>query len=314
MTQPSSPAATTDHGTVDRIAHLSDLHFGTEWPELPDLLLQDLEQQKPDIIAISGDLTQRAREREFRAARAFLDRLTVPWILVPGNHDLAPLFRPFERLFRPLEAFRRWIPENRFSIAGDHALIMPLNSARRLRIAGGRPRRRRIDQAFEKAGSHPVPVFLLHHPPGAWRRFQKHLSPRLLNHLPPYEEGACPPVLLCGHHHVPEIGLAEQGRFFRPGQTTLQYGRALFVTAGTALSSRLRGHPNSYNLIDIGIDTIRISVRSRTGNLPLQPETAGKKCPASEEFAETDCHSFLHENGLWVMLPNSAEDSYSSLA
>ena len=71
-----------------RIAHLSDLHFGRDRPELLDPLVEAVNDLSPDLAAISGDLTQRARPAQFRAARDFIDRLEAPVLAVPGNHDV----------------------------------------------------------------------------------------------------------------------------------------------------------------------------------------------------------------------------------
>jgi 3',5'-cyclic AMP phosphodiesterase CpdA len=87
------------------VVHLSDLHFGRTDQALIDPLLARVHSEKPDCVVVSGDLTQRARVQEFRAARAFLDRLPRPQVVVPGNHDV-PLYRVLERMSRPLSMTR----------------------------------------------------------------------------------------------------------------------------------------------------------------------------------------------------------------
>ena len=93
------------------IVHLSDLHFGRVDHALLDPLVAAVSAACPDVIAVSGDLTQRARNSQFREARAFLDRLPTPQIVVPGNHDV-PLHDVFSRFVRPLEKFRRIITKD----------------------------------------------------------------------------------------------------------------------------------------------------------------------------------------------------------
>ena len=83
------------------LAHLSDLHFGRTDTRVVEALLADLQHHRPDLVVISGDITQRARTYQFAEARAFLDRLPCPAVIVPGNHDLVPLYRPLGRLFNP---------------------------------------------------------------------------------------------------------------------------------------------------------------------------------------------------------------------
>ena len=78
--------------TRERCVAVSDTHFGTERPEVVEALADLAAQLKPDLIVLSGDLTQRAREPEFAAYRAFVARLLpAPCLVVPGNHDI-PLF------------------------------------------------------------------------------------------------------------------------------------------------------------------------------------------------------------------------------
>ena len=78
------------------VIHLSDLHFGRVNPALLDPLRKIVNELEPNVVAISGDLTQRARSYQFRQARSFLDSLPQPQIVVPGNHDF-PLHNVFAR-------------------------------------------------------------------------------------------------------------------------------------------------------------------------------------------------------------------------
>jgi 3',5'-cyclic AMP phosphodiesterase CpdA len=78
------------------LVHLSDIHFGRVNPSLLAPLVKTINEIEPDLVAVSGDLTQRARSHQFREARAFLDSLPQPQIIVPGNHDIAqPLLALF---------------------------------------------------------------------------------------------------------------------------------------------------------------------------------------------------------------------------
>ena len=88
------------------IIHLSDLHFGRVHRPALAPLAAAIERIKPDFIAISGDLTQRARPGQFREARAFLDALPAPYLVVPGNHDV-PLYNVVQRVLKPLAKYRR---------------------------------------------------------------------------------------------------------------------------------------------------------------------------------------------------------------
>src|SRR3982750_3587483 len=90
------------------LIHLSDLHFGTVDPAIVPALLDFIRITKPDLVVISGDLTQRARTEQFIEARQFLDSISLPKIVIPGNHDV-PLHNVFARLFQMLDRFRRYI-------------------------------------------------------------------------------------------------------------------------------------------------------------------------------------------------------------
>ena len=93
------------------IVHLSDIHFGRVDPLVINPLIEAVNGLKPDLVAVSGDLTQRARSQQFKEARAFLDHLPKPQIIVPGNHDV-PLHNVFARFLQPLRKYRRYITDD----------------------------------------------------------------------------------------------------------------------------------------------------------------------------------------------------------
>jgi len=88
------------------IVHLSDLHFGKVHRARLEPLAQAVTTIAPDLVAVSGDLTQRARLGQFREAKSFLATLPLPQVVVPGNHDV-PLFNLALRFGDPLGRFRR---------------------------------------------------------------------------------------------------------------------------------------------------------------------------------------------------------------
>ena len=87
------------------LIHLSDLHFGRSDPTIVRPLLEFIRAARPDLVAISGDLTQRARITEFQSARRFLDAIPFPQIVVPGNQDV-PLQNLFSRFLGKLDRYR----------------------------------------------------------------------------------------------------------------------------------------------------------------------------------------------------------------
>ena len=91
-----------------RVAHVSDLHFGDVDSTILEILRRRLLALAPNLVVVSGDLTQRAKPEQFREARAFLDTLPKPQIVVPGNHDV-PLYNVFLRFLCPLGRYKRFI-------------------------------------------------------------------------------------------------------------------------------------------------------------------------------------------------------------
>src|SRR3954453_5038472 len=154
-----------------RLAHLSDLHFGRVDPAAVEGLVRSLEAAQPDLVVVSGDFTQSARTGEFRAARAFLDRLPAPVFAVPGNHDL-PQWNPVERLLRPYDRYRRFIGEELEPVWSDAELaIVGVKSPRRLprdlNRAAGRVGERQLEGGLARLGAPPpalVRVVVVHPP------------------------------------------------------------------------------------------------------------------------------------------------------
>lgn len=92
------------------ILHASDLHFGAPHrPVVAEAIVRLIREQDPDAVVVSGDLTQRAKAQEYRAAKRFLDRLAPrPVVVTAGNHDV-PLYRVWERIFAPYRNYRTHI-------------------------------------------------------------------------------------------------------------------------------------------------------------------------------------------------------------
>src|SRR3954453_10463041 len=153
-----------------RLAHLSDLHFGRVDPAAVEGLLRSLENARPDLIIVSGDFTQSARTGEFRAARAFLDRLPAPTFAVPGNHDL-PQWNPLERLLRPYDRYRQFIGELEPVWSDAELGLVGMKSPRRLprnlNRAAGRVSERQLERVLARLDALPpelVRVVVVHHP------------------------------------------------------------------------------------------------------------------------------------------------------
>lgn len=224
------------------LLQVSDTHFGTERPELVEALVLLAQQQRPDLVVLSGDITQRARAVEFETARACMARLGAPLLAVPGNHDL-PLFDVWARLRDPYAAYAKAFGAN---LAPEHdsarLLVLAVNTTRPWRHQHGVVSTAQIDAVARRLGcatAEQLRVVVVHQPldvPLASER--RHL---LRGHAAARSAWAAAgaDLVLGGHIHLPGVMHAAAG------------GRPMWVVqAGTAVSSRVRrGQPPSVNLI-----------------------------------------------------------------
>ena len=229
------------------IVHLSDIHFGRVHLNVVEPLVRSVNEIKPDLVAISGDLTQRARTYQFREARAFLEILPQPQIVVPGNHDV-PLHNLFTRFFRPLTKYRRYITDDLQPFyADDEIAVVGVNTARSLTFKGGRVNQTQVERVREKLcplADEITKAVVTHHPfdlpEGHTEGDLVGRSRMAMNIL----ANCGADLFLAGHLHVSHTG-----------QTAKRYNikghSALVVSAGTATSSRGRGEANSFNVLRV---------------------------------------------------------------
>ena len=259
-----------------RIAHISDLHFGAEDPQVAAGLLDDLARQSPHFVAVSGDLTQRATPSQFLAARAYLECISVPQLVVPGNHDI-PLYNVWARWTRPLMNYRRYITDDLYPFYHDGEMaVAGVNSARASRWKEGRISFAQIDRLKEQFESVPAGLFkvlVCHHPfiPPE-NRTDAEIVGRGLLALRMLAASGCA-LILSGHLHQAYSGDV------RPYH--LEITRSIIVAqAGTAISHRRRDEANAYNQITVDGDRLDLEVRAWDGH---QFATAGRR-----EYCRTD--------------------------
>lgn len=259
------------------IVHLSDLHFGRVNPGLVDPLIRTVREVEPNLVAISGDLTQRARSYQFRQARSFLDALPKPQIVVPGNHDI-PLHNLFARFLEPLTKYKRYITDDLQPTYEDtEMVIIGVNTARSSVWKGGRINESQVSRLRDKfcsLGSRVVKVVVTHHPfdlpEGHDERALVGRARMAMTRLA--ECGA--DLFLAGHLHISHTGHTK--RYNIRGHS------ALVVQAGTATSSRERGEVNSFNLLRIAFPTITVE------KLAWNPSTTSFGVTTVEQFKHTD--------------------------
>jgi 3',5'-cyclic AMP phosphodiesterase CpdA len=229
------------------IVHLSDIHFGRVNHEVVFPLIDAITKINPDLVAVSGDLTQRARSRQFKEARAFLDRLPNPQIVVPGNHDV-PLHNVFARFVKPLRKYRRYITEDLRPFYHDEEIaVLGVNTARSLTIKSGRINEEQVAWMRDRlcaANLEAVKVVVTHHP---FDLPEGHDERNLVGRARIAMESLAScgaDVFLAGHLHVSHTTHSAT-RYKIKGHS------ALVVQAGTATSSRGRGEENSFNVLRV---------------------------------------------------------------
>ena len=257
----------TSPAVVTRIFHCSDLHFGhpavPEQYEAIEALIQD---RKYDVVAISGDLSQRARAGEFQRARVFIreaERVSHV-IAVPGNHDvawwLAPLgFGKKQKMFAKYRAYINRDIEPVLRVAG--ATLVGLNTSqgvlrqtltwnvRDISIIGhltrGQIERARAE--FERSRAGDARVVVMHHNPVKGELSQRHGLKNTHRILGAFAEMGVD-LVLCGHDHQEAVHFIEHTK------------RGTIISTSGTISNRSRGgRPSSVNSIRITEAEIEVS-------------------------------------------------------
>jgi 3',5'-cyclic AMP phosphodiesterase CpdA len=253
------------------IVQLSDLHFGRTDPKVVEALRNTVIGLRPDVVVVSGDLTQRAKYGQFVEAAEFLKTLPQPQIVVPGNHDIS-LYNIWRRFRKPLKGFQKFITSNPFPVYRDAEIaVMGLNTARSLIWKGGRVSNKQIEDTKEYTKhleASAIKIVASHHPLTQVR------SPRALEGL--MRLGV--DVFLSGHLHKSSAASLVRNYENIPHS-------AIMIGAGTASSVRYRDELNSFNLISVNAPLIKVECFS------FQHE--------SRKFAVTAQSEFIKKAGEW---------------
>ena len=247
---------------MPRIVHLSDLHFGAHDPAIVTAVEQRLDEERADLVVISGDITQRARTEQFEEACQFLTRLRDAGhdvLAVPGNHDV-PLYNVLRRFLSPLTRYKRYIDDNLcpfIEIPG--AAVLGINTARSLTFKNGHVSHEQmafIRNTFSRTDTHQPRIVVTHHP-----LFALPIGDGpALGHLMDDQENALEAIadagvdlLLAGHNHRASVNDATQ--------LVRGAGKALVIQAGTATSTRTRDELQSFNRIEIDETGVRVTLQ-----------------------------------------------------
>ena len=239
-----------------RLLHLSDIHFGPPHYEPAAAGVEELvAERRPDLVVVSGDLTQRARAGQFRQARRFLEGLGLPFLAVPGNHDV-PMYRFWERLFDRYGAYRRHFSTDLEPVFVDDEMeVVGFNTAFNMTIDNGRFTGRQLAGVGERFGSgrsgavqqapgepaHPVSgtpvrIAVAHHPLAALPELMGWRTARRSDEALAAFAEAGVDLVLSGHVHVAAVGRAPDCP-----------RRLWLVHSGTSTSRRGRGAEQGRN-------------------------------------------------------------------
>jgi 3',5'-cyclic AMP phosphodiesterase CpdA len=253
--------------TTTTVFHCSDLHFGhPAVPEQYEAMEDLINEFRYDVVAISGDISQRARSGEFQRARAFIRhaQTTSKVICIPGNHDVAWWKSPFslgdER--KMLANYRKFISDDiepvlhvpGVTVAGLNTSHGVIGAAltwrmRDISIIGiVRPEQLdRLRNTFIESPTGDARVVMMHHNPVKGELSQRHGLKHTARILGAFADMSVD-LVLCGHDHQDAIHYIEHTK-----------KGTVISTAGT-VSNRMRGgRPSSVNSIRISPERIEVS-------------------------------------------------------
>jgi 3',5'-cyclic AMP phosphodiesterase CpdA len=244
------------------IAHVSDPHFGRIADEaVVDALVGDVNGLAPDLVAVSGDLTQRARRAEFEAARAMLDAFAAPVLVVPGNHDTHPWWRPIRRLRAPLSRYRTYITRDLTpTFEREGVCVLGVNTAFGATVKGGRIDREtmaEIERVFTTQPGDAFKVLVLHHHLAKIGALRPHDITYRARKALKLASAVGVDLILCGHLHISHV---------EPMPLRTQGRRLVIASAGTATSDRGRREhraTNFYNVVRLDTDAGAFEIEER---------------------------------------------------
>ena len=249
------------------ILQFADVHFGVEDTAALATLAATVDRLEPDVIVVSGDITQSGSEEEFEAAARWLESLPGPRVICPGNHD-TPMYGIIDRVVKPFDRYADYIdPLDAGEYEDDHVVIQSMNTARGVQmkldwsvgVVNLDDLEKRIAR-FQQSDPDKLRFLNVHHPfvypPESPLQKETDNGPEGLRRL---ADGNCDGVL-SGHVHIPFVVERE------PGGSEL-----LSISAGT-LSTRRRDNDPAFNHIKVTDDELAITMVTFDGTQFLDSE------------------------------------------
>lgn len=258
-----------------RILHISDLHFGRIHPPAIESLQQVLlrQEKKIDLIVMTGDWTQRARLSQFKEAANFIAQVQAPILTVPGNHDI-PLYNVMMRWFAPFYQYNRYIdPHTKSVFLSDKLVIVGVSTVHPRRAVEGTLTVKDVDRVqkyFSQASPAAVKVIACHHPivepSGKIELRPESLAHRILD--------LKPDIILSGHSHLHRV----------ESVATKNGNSVLHISAGSALSSRLRGEANNFHILEFSQGNLTVETFFLSENGFITREVPPGQSSATQVF------------------------------
>lgn len=231
------------------IAHISDLHVSDSDfdEELFIDAVAEINSLKPDMIILTGDLTNNGYYTQFQQASKYLEMFENPLFAVPGNHDVRNLgYQTFEELIGE----RSWklTMDNNFTVIG-----LDSGSPDENRGHIGGPQHMWLEhQLDECVVKEQFSIVALHHhvisiPQTGRERNVLSDAGDILKTLTTHDVD----LILSGHKHVPNIW---------------KINNTIVANAGSLCSRKLRGKiGNSFNVYNITDKEIEIYLNNIGG-------------------------------------------------
>jgi 3',5'-cyclic AMP phosphodiesterase CpdA len=238
------------------LAHISDLHFGTEDKFVAETLVHDINESAPDLVILSGDLTQRARKGQFKKAKTLLDAIEPPVVVIPGNHDI-PLFNLMARFLFPYRNYEKYISNEEYPIYQlEHLAIAGVDTCSPFRHQSGKIKQEDIDYLvnfFSASGEEVIKGVVIHHNLFPYKGMKSGSALKGADFFL-HEMNRCGvDLVFAGHLHRSFVSTFSQPEV---------NNHLIVLQAGTAISKRLRKEENYMLIIKPARDDIAVEFRT----------------------------------------------------